>query len=114
MGAEDRRARVSRAHESRGVAAGDRLGGDADGRPGLAAERRHRGFAHFDDIGSLENTDGKTIDIMVPSELSPDDVDRSSQHEAQIDVPRGRDRAIDNGARRVISAHRVYSDVDHS
>ena len=51
--------------------------------------------------------------VGMPGELVADDRLRPGQHKAEIEMTSGSQRAVDDAARGVVAAHRVYGDSHH-
>src|SRR5262249_30390035 len=89
------------------------LGGDADRRARLAPQRRRRRFVHRDDVRRVDDAKPRRVEIVVAAELGVDRVATADEHDAQIEMPRRRQRAVDDRTRSEIAAHRVNCDPDH-
>jgi hypothetical protein len=90
----------------------DGPGGDGNRRP-AAPQRGDRRVLHRNDVGGRDEAHAAAIDIAVPRELRFEDVDRSRQRDAQVEVPRGRQGAVNDVPGREVAAHCVNCDPDH-
>ena len=109
----NRRAGVAGAEQRGRLAAGDQIGRDGDRRVRLAAQRRRRRVGHRDHIGRVDHSDAAAIDVRMPGELGLDRRGRPDERHAEIEMPRGRQRAVDDVTRREIAAHGVDGNPDH-
>jgi len=104
---------VAGAEDGGGLAACDQLRRYLDGRLRLPPERCAWRFLHRNRFGGIDEPDARSIDIRVPRELGFENLDRTYQRDAEIEMPHGRERAVDDGTRRGVAAHRVNSYPDH-
>ena len=58
--------------------------------------------------------DALAIDVGMPAQLALEPAGRADERDAQIEVPRGRERAVDDVPRRVVAAHRVDGNPNHA
>ena len=107
------RARVTGAEEGGRVAARHHLGGHADRGVRLAAQRGRRCLVHRDDVGRVDdaNTVGMTIGMAL--QLGVDRVAAAHEHDAEVEVARRGERAVDEHARREVAAHGVDGYPQH-
>ena len=112
--AQHRRAGVPRAHERRGLAVGHRVGRDTNRRARLAPQRGRRRLGHADDVGRVENADAELCGVGMSLELGANRVGRPGEQKPEIEMTRGSQGAVDDAAGRVVAAHRVYGDANHS
>ena len=110
---DNRRAGVTRAEERSRLPAGDQPGCDGDRRVRLAAQRRRRRIGHRDRLGGVDHLHAGAIDIRMPGNFGLDLAGRPDERHAEIEMPRGRERAVDDVTRREVAAHGVNCDPDH-
>jgi len=104
-----RRAGVSGAHDRRRAPPADLLGRNNDAGAGLAAEGHRRVLVHLDDLGRLNHLNGQG-GRPEPTELLLDLGARAHKHRPDAELPRGRHRALHDGAGPVVAAHSIYGD----
>ena len=108
-----RRARMPGAEERSRAPARDRFRGQLDRGRRFTSQRRRRRFSHVDDVGGIHDLHASAIDVGMSRELGVDRRRPAHQRHAQIEVPYGRQRAVDDVARGVVAAHGVYCNPNH-
>jgi len=112
VGRDDGRAGVAGAEERPGFAARDQGGGHANRRAGLAAHGCGR-VRHLDDVGRIDNGDGKASPVGMRVERLLDPGGDADECNLDVEMARGSDRAVHDRRRRMVAAHRVNGDADH-
>jgi hypothetical protein len=113
MGRQYRGAGMAGAEERIGFASRDKVRCHPNGRPGLPP-RRGRGIGHLDHIRRLDDTDWKLAPVCVALEGGNDCGGCSDKGELKVKVTGGCDGAIHDRGRRMVAAHRINGDCDHS
>ena len=106
-----RRTGVPGAEERLGPAVRHGLGGDANRRPRLAAQRRRRRFLHLDALGGVQDVDVEPGDAGMPGQLPLDQVAATDQEQTDLQVTRGDERSVDDARGGLVAAHRVNGDA---
>ncbi len=68
-------------------------------------------FRHLDDVRRVDHSDVERGRIVVARQLGAHEIRTSDEIDADPEMPRGRQRAVDDARRRVIAAHRVDCDA---
>ena len=89
------------------------LGGHLDRGRRLAPERRRRRLGHLDHCVGVDDADARRVGTGVARQLGLEPRGRTDQRHAEIEMPRRRERAVDDVRRRLVAAHRVNGDPDH-
>jgi hypothetical protein len=61
----------------------------------------------------VDDPDAFAIDLGMPAQFLLEPIRRADQRHAEIEVPRGREGAVHDMARRLITAHRVDGYLNH-
>jgi hypothetical protein len=104
---------VPGAEEGGGGAVRDHFGGDPDRCTGLATERRSGCLVHADYVRGGDNTDTARVHVRMPAQFGAEQVGRTDERHAQLEIADRGECAIDHQTRRVIAAHRVDCDPVH-
>ncbi len=99
------------AEQRRRVPRRDVLGGHPDRRARLAAQRLRRRFRHVDHVGRVDDAHVEIVCIGMSRELGANQIGAADQVDAETEVTRGRDGAIDGMGRRMIATHRINSNA---
>jgi hypothetical protein len=103
---------VAGGDERAGLAVAHHLGGDAEGRVALAAERLRRALAHADDLGRMADVDaGRRPDagqLPLDGSLVPD------EHHRGAELLDRRHRALDHHRGAVVASHGVNGDLHYA
>src|SRR5581483_3125623 len=73
----------------------------------LPPERHGRRFRHRDDIGRVDDCDAGWIEVPPAAKFGFEPRLRTDERDAEIEVSRRGEGAVDDGPRRLIAAHRV-------
>ena len=106
-------ARVTGAEDGRRVTTRDESGRHSDRCYGFSPQRRRRRLVHRHHIRRVDDADAGAIEVAVPLELRVDFAGAADERDAEIELARGGERAVDHQARREVAAHRVDSYPNH-
>src|SRR4029453_5263060 len=112
MGRYDRRTRVTRAEESRGVTSGNRFGGHFDRGTRLAPQGSSRRFFHSDNVLCIQQFQARWLDIGMALDLRLDRCQAADEYDAEVEVTNRSQRPVNDVARAVVAAHRINGDPD--
>ena len=94
--------------EQRGCASiADCFGCHLDGRAGLAPKRDGRLLRHLDAVGGVEDLDVERAGSRVARQFALDQRPVSGEQQADLEVPGGNERPVNDCPRAVIAAHGV-------
>ncbi len=92
----------------------DVLGGDANRRARLAAQRLRRRFDHLDHVGRVDDAHVEIACVGMPRQLGANQILAADQIDTKPEIARGGHGAINGMGRRMIAAHRINGDAHMS
>src|SRR4029453_7488163 len=113
MGRYDRRTRVTRAEESRGVTSGNRFGGHFDRGTRLAPQGSSRRFFHSDNVLCIQQFQARWVDIGMALDLRLERCQAADEYDAEVEVTNRSQRPVNEVGGAGVAAHRINGDPDH-